>query len=211
MLTIHQDIFRSSKLSIFLICKSDNSFDFKTRGGKGGGNSYGILSYSTFLIFKYLTSSAKGSEPGTAPERVEVAFSVPHMYSIKKAFAAVASRIERGGVYETVEDPEFGTLVGVAEKYSNFRQLAKGAGKSIMLEFEVKEDDATNTFEEGVIITVGNEECRVFLNVDIFMSLDLAIQEFNLFASSQNLVSMYSSNRSLKMRRSTRDIPEEEG
>lgn len=205
MVTTNLEIFKFSNLTIQLVNRSKNSFDFR-KSGKGEGNmDYQNLEYSTFLVFRYWKNADENNEA----VKSEVAFSYPHMFSLKNTFNSVAESICTNKVFDTVTDPELGEMPIVAKKYDLYLKKATGAGKSILFNFDIKENEAKNFYENGVCLTIGDEESSVFLNSELFLSINMAIQEFSLLTNSQLLVNSYLINRSIKTSKVRNNITEE--
>lgn len=206
MITATLEIFKFSNLTIKLVNKSKNSFDFR-KGGKGEGNmEYQNLEYSTFLIFGYWKNGDENNEA----VRNDVAFSYPHMFSLKDSFNNIAECILTDKVFSKVIDPDFGEMPIVTKKYEHYLKRAVGIGKSILFNFDIKENEVKNFYEQGVCLTIGDEDSSVFMNTDLFLSINMAIQEFSLLTNSQLLTNSYLANRSVKTSKVRNNITEEQ-
>jgi hypothetical protein len=184
-------------LVIKLVIKSDYAPSLYTK--KIGDNYYTDSRFSSYIVIGYL-KFVKGDVKETIKE--EVWYSVPHMYSLKSAFSKVAQRLEspkmRKEIFDELNDPEHGQLIAVTEKYANFGTKAWGSEKNLVLSFDVYENEAKNKIEKGVRVNIITESTSVFVPIDVFMAIDMLIQEFNLQTNSLLLFNSFMCSKAAK-------------
>jgi hypothetical protein len=185
-------------LVIKLVVKSE-FIGLKTWKSKTSDNWYTEGKYSAYIVISY-NKFNKDDKSKNVNESVY--FSVPHMYSLKSAFSKIAQRLDspkyEKEIFDELDDKEHGFLLAVSEKYANYGTKAWGAEKNIVLSFDVYENEAKNTIDKGVRINIITEGTSVFVPTDIFMSIDLLIQEFNLQTNSLLLFNSYLCSKAAK-------------
>ncbi len=196
MFYLSEEILAFGNLKISLSLSSENNFNFKKF------KSSNTMTYSKYLIFQYL--APKSTED---PHKDRVSFSVPHLYSLRNGFKEMIELLTTEEVFLIYEDEETSNIK-VKEEYKKHFVKVTGAAKSLILRPAVKVVDSTLTEEAGVLMIVGNLQCKVFLSLEVFLSIATLMQEFNLIQSAQNLVTMYNSTKN-RSTRSSKDVIEE--
>lgn len=189
MQTITQEIFSYGKFVLKLVCKAD-SFAFKV-SGRDNDNRFYDLKYSTYLVLEHYN---KDMENWKNSVRTSVYFSFPHMYGLKSSFASISDHLATSSdkIFDEIDDPDHGRLVAVSEKYSKYVKKTKGAKNYIAVNYDVYENETKNTLDKGVKIYIVAPEMSIFMPEEVFMSLDMVIQELNLHSAGLLLVNTMS-------------------
>jgi hypothetical protein len=173
--------------------------------------SYATLNYSSYVILAYKKFDKENPDNNLSEEAY---FSHPHMYNLKEAFHAVAERLRTNEqkIFDELNDPVHGQLIGVNEKYASYCEKVKAVEGYLTLEFDIQENDNRGTYDKGVRMNVVSEATTVFFPMDVFLSLNLAIQEFNLTTNSLLLVNSFIGSRRQRSSSSSasRSVSEEE-
>jgi hypothetical protein len=212
MQNVTQEIFRYKNLTFKIVVKSDY-MGFSGGNSQNSENSYYDLRTSVFLVIGFYKYD---KEDRSKTVRHDVYFSYPHMHALKVAFQALSTMYQTNPtkIFDEVDDPEHGYLLAVNQKYMEYGEKVRGAEKYVSMTFDTTENEMKNTMDKGVRIYIGMPEYNVFVPIDIFLSIDLMVQEFNLLTNSQNLTTAFMSNmasrRSSRKTSARRNVDEEE-
>jgi hypothetical protein len=66
-----------------------------------------------------------------------------------------------------------------------------------MIEFAIGENEYLNTDDIGINFYINSIDYKVFLNVDTFMSLCYYLQKLDLLLATQNMISIYLTNKNI--------------
>jgi hypothetical protein len=215
MHSVSQPVFWLSNLTVKLVCKSETNFNAHCSSSSKSSNRYFTQKYSRYFVFEYTEYEGK-----KRVRNEEVYFSTFEMRRLKDGFEQLSETLLNEEVYEEVNDPEYGYLCGVTDKF-NSSKSAKGEnkpfmsirgieGKPLMFDFDVYEDESKNEIHKGVRIYIGSRNDSVFVTVDAFLALEMEVHQLNLLQASQNLVAMHLSERASKTSVLRKNIEESE-
>lgn len=193
-LQLTQDLFRSGKLLLKFVVKSDNSFRFKSYRSGTTGNSYANIQYSTYFVIEYAEYASR--KKNTSP--TSVYFSYPNMYELKNVFSRAADFIlkNESDIYSESDDPEHGYFVGINPKYQDTSFKIHGSGnKSILIKFDILENENKNILEKAVRLIIADEGCEAVIPLHAFLSLESELYHMSLTIVGQQLVTMFLSSK----------------
>ncbi len=173
----------SGVMRLVLSLSSERNFNFKNYRNTSS------LEYSKYLIFRY--APPKSAE---MPVRDRVAFSMPHLFSLKNGFDEAAAVIADPETFITYTDGDEERLK-VSDSVSQFFVRLIGAGKSMIIRPDTRTNDMTLTEEGGATLIIGSKECRAFISRDTFLSLAMVVSDLNLHGSAQSLLCSYLSSK----------------